>query len=77
MNKAEGVDMTTDMKINFCQYLYVLVGSYNFSYKTLLSKSVLVYALQSLENVLNLARFRLFVLKLLLLWSKSIYFIFE
>ena len=31
------------------------------------SKSVLVYALHSLENVLGLARFRVFLLKLLLL----------
>ena len=32
------------------------------------SNSVLVYALHSLEYVLGLARFRLFVPKLLLLW---------
>ena len=34
------------------------------------SKSALVYALHSLENFLGLARFRVFVLKLLLLHSK-------
>ena len=36
------------------------------------SKSVLVYALHSLEYVLSLARFRVFVTKLLLLFIFSI-----